>query len=334
MSDQPATPDRPVRTGVIMDPIGGINIRKDSTFAMMLEAQRRGHELLYMEPSDIWVDGSEARASWRHLTVEDNPESWFTLGDCEDRPLAELDVILMRRDPPFDMDYVYLTYALELAEAAGALVVNRPQSLRDANEKFYITHFPQCCTPFAIARQAERLLAFAERHGQCVVKPLDGMGGESIFQLNPGDPNTKVILEAITKNDTELVMVQTYIPEITEGDKRILVIDGQPVPHALARLPGEGDFRGNLAKGGRGVAVPLSDRDRWICEQVAPTLRARGILFAGLDVIGDWLTEINVTSPTGVRELDAAHGLNIAGLLFDAIDRRLIDRKLVEDENA
>jgi glutathione synthase len=312
-----------------MDPIGGINIRKDSTFAMMLEAQRRGHELLYMEPSDIWVDGGEARASWRPVRVEDNTESWFELGERVDRPLGDLDVVLMRRDPPFDMDYVYLTYALELAEAAGALVVNRPQALRDANEKFYITHFPQCCTPFAISRQAERLLAFAERHGQCVVKPLDGMGGESIFQLNPGDPNTKVILEAITKHDTELVMVQTYIPEITQGDKRILMVDGEPVPYALARLPGKGDFRGNLAKGGRGEGVPLSDRDRWICAQVAPALRAKGILFAGLDVIGDWLTEINVTSPTCIRELDAEYGLNIAGQLFDAVERRL-----AEDDNA
>jgi glutathione synthase len=308
-----------------MDPIGGIDIRKDSTFAMMLEAQRRGHELLYMEPSDVWVDGGEARASWRPVRVEDNREHWFDLGEREDHSLAELDVILMRRDPPFDMDYVYLTYALELAEQAGSLVVNRPRALRDANEKFYITQFPQCCTPFAIARQAKRLLAFAKRHGRCVVKPLDGMGGESIFQLNPGDPNVKVILEAITKNDTELVMVQTYIPEITDGDKRILVVDGEPVPYALARLPGKGDFRGNLAKGGRGEGVPLSDRDRWICDEVAPALRAKGILFAGLDVIGDWLTEINVTSPTCIRELDAEYGLNIAGQLLDAIDRKLAE---------
>lgn len=308
-----------------MDPIDRINILKDSTFAMMLEAQRRGHELLYMEPSDLWVDGGEARASWRPVRVEDNPDSWFELGERVDRPLADLDIVLMRRDPPFDMDYVYLTYALELAEAAGTLVVNRPQALRNANEKFYITHFPQCCTPFAIARQASRLQAFVEQHGRCVVKPLDGMGGESIFQLNPGDPNTKVILEAITQHDTELVMVQTYIPEITEGDKRILVVDGEPVPYALARIPGKGDFRGNLAKGGRGEGVELSERDRWICAQVAPALRAQGILFAGLDVIGDWLTEINVTSPTCIRELDAEYGLNIAGQLFDAVEQRLAE---------
>lgn len=309
-----------------MDPVRGINIRKDSTFAMMLEAQRRRYELHYMEPGDLWVKGGEARASWRPITVRDDPEHWFELGAAADEPLAELDVLLMRRDPPFDMDYVQLTYALELAEAAGVLVVNRPQALRDANEKFFITHFPQCCAPFAIARQARRLRVFAEATGPCVVKPLNGMGGESIFQLNPGDPNFKVILETITANDRELVMVQQYIPEITEGDKRILLVDGEPVPYALARLPGAGDFRGNLAKGGSGKGVPLSERDRWICAQVAPTLRDMGILFAGLDVIGDWLTEINVTSPTCIRELDAEYGLNIAGQLFEAIEARLGER--------
>lgn len=310
-----------------MDPVAGINIKKDSTFAMMLEAQRRGHELLYMEPSDLWVHGGQARASLRSITVRDDPEDWFELGETRDEPLADLDILLMRRDPPFDMDYVQLTYALELAEAEGVLVVNRPQALRDANEKFFITHFPQCCVPFAITRQSARIQSFAEANGKCVVKPLDGMGGESIFQLNPGDPNQKVILEAITGNDTELVMVQQYIPEITEGDKRILLVDGEAVPYALARLPGAGDFRGNLAKGGTGKGVPLNDRDRWICEQVAPTLRAMGILFAGLDVIGDWLTEINVTSPTCIRELDAEFGLNIAGQLFDAAERRRLERR-------
>lgn len=309
-----------------MDPVADINTRKDSTFAMMLEAQRRGHELRYMEPGDLWVDGGEPRASWRSITVRDDPSDWFSLGPENESPLAELDLLLMRRDPPFDMDYIQLTYALELAEDAGVFVINRPQGLRDANEKFYITHFTQCCVPFAIARQAERLRAFAEAHGQCVVKPLDGMGGESIFQLNPGDQNLKVILESITRHDQELVMVQKYIPEITEGDKRILLIDGEPVPFALARVPSADDFRGNLAKGGTGKAVPLSDRDRWICDQVAPALREKGILFAGLDVIGDWLTEINVTSPTGIRELDTAHDLNIAGLLFDAADRKLAER--------
>jgi glutathione synthase len=255
--------------------------------------------------------------------VRDDPSGWFELDSAQTRPLDALDIVLMRRDPPFDMDYVYLTYALELAEAAGVLVINRPQSLRDANEKFYITRFPQCCVPFVITRQAARILEFVEAHGRSVVKPLDGMGGESIFQLNPGDANQKVILEAVTGHDRRLVMAQRYIPEIDQGDKRILLVDGEPVPYALARIPGAGDFRGNLAKGGTGKGVPLSDRDRWICAQVAPALREKGILFAGLDVIGDWLTEINVTSPTCIRELDAEFGLNIAGQLFDAAEARL-----------
>lgn len=313
-------------TGIVMDPIGGINIEKDSTFAMMLEAQRRGHTLMYFEPGDIWVNGGEAMGAMRQVTVRDDPSDWFSLGELREAPLASLDLLLMRKDPPFDMDYVYLTYALELAERAGTMVINRPQALRDANEKFFITHFPQCCTPFAIARQARRLAAFADANGACVVKPLDGMGGESIFQLNPGDPNRKVILEAITKGDRELVMVQQYIPEISAGDKRILIVDGEPVPYALARIPGAGDFRGNLAKGGTGKGVPLSERDFWICRQVAPRLKAMGILFAGLDVIGDWLTEINVTSPTCIRELDKEYGLNIAGQLFDAAEARLQER--------
>lgn len=317
---------RPLKTGVVMDPISGIKIHKDSTFAMMLEAQRRGQELYYMEPGDLGVESGVAIASMRRVTVRDDPKGWYELGAPETAPLERLDLVLMRRDPPFDMDYVYLTYALELAERRGVLVINRPQSLRDANEKFFISHFPQCCVPVSITRRAARIRAFVEEHGRSVVKPLDGMGGDSIFQLSPGDPNLNVILEAMTGNDRELVMVQRYIPEISAGDKRILVIDGEPVPYALARLPGEGDFRGNLAKGGSGQGVELSERDRWIVAQVAPELRRRGILFAGLDVIGDWLTEVNVTSPTCIRELDKQYGLNIAGLLFDAAEERLLTR--------
>lgn len=323
MTEQDTLTTRSTRTGVVMDPIAGIKTYKDSTFAMMLEAQRRGHALFYMEPGDLYVADGRACAKMRRVEVRDNTTDWFTLGDAEDAPLDTLDALLMRRDPPFNMDYVYQTYALDLAEAAGVLVVNRPNALRDANEKYFITHFPQCCVPFMITRESARIQQFVEANGRAVVKPLDGMGGESIFQLNPGDPNLRVILEAITQHDREQVMAQVYIPEIDRGDKRILVVDGEPVPYALARIPGEGDFRGNLAKGGTGKAVTLSDRDRWICEQVAPTLKARGILFAGLDVIGDWLTEINVTSPTCIRELDAAYGLNIAGQLFDAIEVRL-----------
>ena len=320
MSDVPQSASKRFSTGVVMDPISGIATYKDSTFAMLLEAQRRGHALWYMEPADLTVQDGTAMGRMRSLEVRDNRDDWFTLGESENRPLGGLDFLLMRKDPPFDMDYVYSTYMLDLAERDGALVVNRPQALRDANEKCFITHFADCCVPMLITRSSAEIRAFSDQHGLSVVKPLDGMGGESIFQLKPDDPNLNVILETITAKDSELVMVQRYIPEITEGDKRILVVNGEPVPYALARIPGEGDFRGNLAKGGRGEGVPLSDRDRWIVDQVAPELVRRGIVFAGLDVIGDWLTEINVTSPTCIRELDAQYGLNIAGDLFDALE--------------
>jgi len=308
------------RTGVVMDPIAGIKTYKDSTFAMLLEAQRRGHEIWYMEPGHLTVRDGLAHGHMRPLQVRDNSDDWFTLGESENRLLAELDFLLMRKDPPFDMDYVYSTYILDLAERDGVTVVNRPQALRDANEKCFTTRFPQCCVPALITRRSSEIKQFVREQGLSVVKPLGGMGGDSIFRLQPDDPNMNVILESMTRGDHELVMVQRYIPEITAGDKRILVVNGEPVAWALARIPGAGDFRGNLAKGGTGKGVALTDRDRWICSQVAPELKRRGILFAGLDVIGDWLTEINVTSPTCIRELDAQFGLNIAGDLFDALE--------------
>ena len=311
---------RRFRTGVIMDPIAGIATYKDSTFAMLLEAQRRGHEIWYMEPAGLTMRDGIAMGYMQLLEVRDNTDDWFTLGESENRELATLDFLLMRKDPPFNMDYVYTTYVLDLAEKAGVTVVNRPQALRDANEKCFITQFPQCCVPALITRNSAEIREFVSGHGLSVVKPLDGMGGESIFQVQPDDPNLNVILETITAKNQDLVMVQRYIPEITEGDKRVLVVNGEPVPYALARIPGEGDFRGNLAKGGTGVGVELSDRDRWIVSQVAPELVRRGIMFAGLDVIGDYLTEVNVTSPTCIRELDAQYGLNIAGDLFDALE--------------
>jgi len=303
-----------------MDPISGIKSYKDSTFAMLLEAQRRGHELFYMEPGGLTVSGGVASGHMRRLSVRDNTDDWFTLDRTSHLELGRLDFLLMRKDPPFDMDYVYTTYILDLAEKAGVTVVNRPQALRGANEKCFITQFPQCCVPALITRSSAEIKDFVNAQGLSVVKPLDGMGGESIFQVRAGDPNLNVILETITAGDRELVMVQQYIPEITQGDKRILVVNGEPVPYALARIPGEGDFRGNLAKGGTGVGVALTDRDRWIVGEVAPELVRRGILFAGLDVIGDWLTEINVTSPTCIRELDEQYSLNIAGELFDALE--------------
>ena len=309
-----------VKTGVIMDPISGISTYKDSSFAMLLEAQRRGYEIWYMEPSDLTIRDGVALGHMRPLTVRDARKDWFTLGESDNRELASLDILLMRKDPPFNMDYVYTTYVLDLAEQSGVVVVNRPQALRDANEKCFITQFPQCCVPALITRSSDEIRAFVRDQGLSVVKPLDGMGGESIFRVQPDDPNLNVILETITAGDRDLVMVQRYIPEISAGDKRILVVNGEPVPYALARIPGAGDFRGNLAKGGTGKGVPLTERDYWICGQVAPELKRRGIIFAGLDVIGDWLTEINVTSPTCIRELDAAFDLNIAADLFDALE--------------
>ena len=323
MSETTKSPSANLKTGVVMDPIGDIKTYKDSSFAMLLEAQRRGHQVFYMEPGDLFVKDGRVFASMQQLAVRDNTTDWFSLTPLGEQALDGLDIILMRRDPPFDMNYIYTTYMLELVEKAGTLVINRPQSLRDANEKFFISYFPQCCVPMMISSESDRLRDFVGQHGRCVVKPLDGMGGESIFQVSSGDMNLNVILETITRHNARPVMVQTYIDEISEGDKRILVVNGEAVPYALARFAGAGDFRGNLAKGGSSKGVPLSERDRWICSQVAPELKRRGILFAGLDVIGDWLSEVNVTSPTCIRELDKEFGLNIAGQLFDAAEAHL-----------
>ena len=323
MSETGKTNSMVMKTGVVMDPIEGIKAYKDSTFAMLLEAQRRGHALYYMEPGDLFAKDGRVFAGMQQLEVRDNTTDWFSLTPLGSMPLDELNVVLMRRDPPFDMDYIYTTYMLELAEKAGTLIINRPQSLRDANEKFFINSFPQCCVPMIISSSSSLIREFVSTQGRCVVKPLDGMGGESIFQVSDTDMNLNVILETITRHNSRPVMAQKYIDEISQGDKRILVINGEPVPYALARFASEGDFRGNLAKGGSSKGVPLSERDRWICSQVAPELKKRGILFAGLDVIGDWLSEVNVTSPTGIRELDEEFGLNIAGLLFDSIEEIL-----------
>ncbi|HNK33765.1 MAG TPA: glutathione synthase, partial [Plasticicumulans sp.] len=235
-------------------------------------------------------------------------------------PLAELDVLLMRKDPPFDLEYIYTTYLLERAEAEGVRVVNRPQSLRDANEKLFTAWFPQCCPPTLATRDMARLRGFVAEHGDAILKPLDGMGGAGIFRVRAGDANLNVIVETLTERGRRTALAQRFIPEISAGDKRILMIDGEPVPYALARIPAEGETRGNLAAGGRGVGQPLSERDRWICAQVGPELRRRGLVFVGLDVIGDWLTEINVTSPTCARELDAQFGLDIGADLMRALE--------------
>ena len=306
-----------------MDPLEGIKMVKDSSFAMLLAAQKRGWSIHYMQPSDLYMNNSVARAKACITQVEDNPDHWFSTQAADDIELSMLDVILMRKDPPFDMEYITTTYILEMAELAGTLIVNQPSSLRDANEKMFITRFPQCCTPMVVSRNQERIRDFINQQNDVIVKPLDGMGGESIFRVNPEDPNLSVILESVTLHGTKTVMAQRFIPEISQGDKRILLINGEAVPYALARIPASGETRGNLAAGGTGAGIALNDRDHWICQQLAPTLREMGILFAGIDVIGDYLTEINITSPTCIRELDKQYNLDIAGQLMDCIEQKL-----------
>jgi len=304
-----------------MDPIGGINIKKDSSFAMLLAAQKRGWDIYYMEQKDLFINNDVPMANLQPLKVEENPEHWFTLSDTKTQQLSSLDIILMRKDPPFNLEYIYSTYILEHAERLGTMVVNRPAALRNVNEKFFITHFPDCIAPTQVSRNMAVLLDFVAQHGNIVIKPLDGMGGQGIFRVNATDPNTKVILETITKNETSYVMAQKYLPEISSGDKRILLINGEPVPYVLARIPAEGEFRGNLAQGGNGKGLELSERDRWICQQVGPKLRDMGLFFVGLDVIGDYLTEINITSPTCIRELDNLYNINISEELMGVLEK-------------
>lgn len=312
-----------IACAVVMDPINAINTTKDSTFAMLLEAQRRGYALHYIKPQSLSTRNGQAWAQVASLKVADSKESWFELGTFEARPLNEMQVVLMRTDPPVDSHYLHDSIILSLAQKEGVLIVNDPQGLRDLNEKLAALLFPQCCPETLVSRDKAELKAFVETHGEVVLKPLDGMGGRSIFRSKHGDPNLNVILETLTDGGNALTMAQRYIPEISSGDKRILLVDGEPIPYCLARIPQGTDFRGNLAAGGRGEGRPLSDRDRWIAAQVGPELKKRGMIFVGLDVIGDYLTEVNVTSPTCIRELDKQFGLNIAGQLFDAIEVRL-----------
>ena len=309
--------------GIVMDPIDRINTKKDSSLAMMLAAQQRDWQILYMEQQDLFLSEGKVFAEMRSLCVFDDPEHWFELGEKVTRPINDVDAILMRKDPPFDMEYIYSTYLLEQAQAVGVLIINDPQSLRDANEKLFTAWFPQCCPPTLVTRQKHLIKAFQQTHGDIILKPLDGMGGASIFRINQGDPNFSVIVETLSEHGRRSVMAQKYLPAIKDGDKRILLINGEPVPYALARNPAEGETRGNLAAGGRAEGRPLTDRDRWICEQVGPKLREKGLIFVGLDVIGDYLTEINVTSPTCIRELDRQFGINIGADLMTAIDKLL-----------
>jgi len=312
-----------IKLGVVMDPIGAINYKKDSTLAMLLAASRRGWQLHYMEQPDLYIDGNRPCARSRPLQVQADAHNWYELGPEQALALEELDVILMRKDPPFDLDFLYSTHILELAEARGTLVVNKPQSLRDANEKLFTAWFPECMPPTLVSSQPAQIREFLNRHEDIIVKPLDSMGGSSVFRLQREGHNTGVILETMTRHGQRLIMAQRFIPEIRDGDKRILLIDGEPVPYALARIPAEGETRANLAVGGRGAGVALNDNDYRICAQVAPLLRDKGLLFVGLDVIGDYLTEINVTSPTCIRELDELYQLDIADQLMQAIEHQL-----------
>jgi len=312
-----------LRVGVVMDPIESITPKKDSSLAMLLEAERRGAEIHYLLQKDLKLMAGVALGRSTLLRVADNPENWFEKGAQQEIRLGDLDAILMRKDPPFDMEYIYTTYILDRAECAGALIVNQPQALRDMNEKAYTAWFADCAPLTLITRSMAEMKEFLQEHGRIVVKPLDGMGGKSIFVVIDGDNNANVIFETLTDNGNRFAMAQVYIAEISEGDKRILLVDGEPVPYALARIPPPDDNRGNLVMGAVGEARELTERDRWICAQVGPVLKERGVIFAGIDVIGDFMTEVNVTSPTGIRELDTAFDLNIAATMFDAIEKRL-----------
>jgi glutathione synthase len=309
-----------LKLGIVMDPIGKIKIRKDTSFAMLLEAQARGYQLQYMELNDLFLRDGRTYARMRELTVDRNELSWFSFIGEQEAPLDSLDVVLMRKDPPFDQEYIYATYLLECAENRGLYVANKPRSLRDANEKLFTAWFHHCCAPTLVAREAHKIREFLHEQGEIVLKPLDGMGGASIFRVSERDPNLSVILETMTRHNSRFIMAQRYLPEIVDGDKRILVVNGEAIPYALARIPAQGESRGNLAAGGRAEGRELTPRDRWIATQVGPELRARGLVFVGLDVIGDHLTEVNVTSPTCVQELDKLFGLNISALLMDHIE--------------
>ncbi len=318
---------RAKRLGVVMDPIRAINYAKDSTLAMLLAAQAHGFALAYLEMQDLLLRDGVPFGRMRALRVKADPEGWFSLGEALLEPLSALDCLLMRKDPPFDMEYIYSSYILERAEEAGVLVVNRPQGLRDMNEKVYTAWFPQCCAPTLITRDMNDMRAFLKENGKIVVKPLHGMGGRSIFVLSEHDLNARVVFETLTEYGEHFAIVQRYLPEIaTSGDARVLLVDGEAVPYALARMPSAEDHRGNLAAGAKGVARPLTERDRWLAGQIGPKLAAKGMLFVGLDVIGGFVTEINVTSPTGIRELEKQFPIHIGDLLMSALERRLLER--------
>lgn len=308
-----------VSLGVIMDPIADISYEKDTSLALLYAAQERGCDLWYMEQHDLYIDNGKAMARMAPLKVAMNPEHWFDLGEWQERPLAELGIVLMRKDPPFDSEFLYSTYLLEMAEREGVLVSNKPQSLRDCNEKIFATHFPDLMVPTIVTSRASLLREFHKQHGDVIFKPLDGMGGSSIFRLKEDDANVSVVIEMLTEFGTRKIMAQRFIKDITEGDKRILMINGEPVPYGLARIPMKGETRGNIAAGGRGETRKLSDNDLRLANTIGPILKEKGLHFVGIDVIGDYVTEINVTSPTCVREINRDSGIDIAGQLIDCL---------------
>jgi glutathione synthase len=312
-----------LRVGIVMDPIESITPYKDSSLAMLLEAERREAEIHYFRQSDLKIISGTALGRSQRLNVEDDRTSWWRFGAEQEIDLGDLDVILMRKDPPFDMEYIYTTYILDRAKQAGALIMNDPQALKNMNEKVFTAWFPDCAPTTLITRSMDEMRGFLAEHGHVVIKPLEGMGGRSIFVIKDGDKNANVVFETLTDYGQRFAMAQTYISEISLGDKRILLMDGEPVPYALARIPSADDNRGNLVMGAVGKGQELSDRDLEICARVGPVLKENGVIFAGIDVIGDYLTEVNVTSPTGMREIDQQFGINTAGLMFDAIERRL-----------
>ena len=309
-----------MKLGVVMDPIETINFKKDSTLAMMIEAQRKGHEIIYITPDSLFINSGISYASSNKMEVRNDPSDWFTKEEERIIELSELDSILMRQDPPFNSGYIYNTYVLEMAARQGVNIFNNPRSLRDCNEKVYATEFPQCCTKHLVTSRKDFLTDFVLENKDTVIKPLDGLGGASIFRVKANDPNLNVILETITDHFTEKVMIQEFIPEITEGDKRILIVDGKPMSASIARVPAEGELRGNLAAGASAVAKSLSDRDLWICEEVGPSLAEKGLLLVGLDIIGDYLTEINVTSPTCFKEYKELCDIDVAEIFIESVE--------------
>jgi len=315
--------DRPLKIGVVMDPIADLSYKKDTSLAMLWAAQDRGWSLYYMEQEALFLQDGRAHARWQELEVFHDPEHWYALGESRVAPLAELDVVLMRKDPPVDGRFLDAVHLLGFAEREGVLVVNPTRALLECNEKLFAQQFPQCCAPTLVACRGAEIRRFHAEHGDIILKPLDGMGGSGIFHIGPEGRNLGSVIELLTERGQRQAMAQRYLPEIKDGDTRILLVEGEPVPYGLARVPSAGETRGNLAAGGRGVSRELTDRDYWLVEHVKPMIRDKGLMFVGLDVIGDYVTEINVTSPTCVREIDDQRGTDIAGSLMDAIARRM-----------